>query len=263
MTTPSTTEKDTSSMCDSSADPLHPSQRAWMDSNHADLRARRERSVREQPVSIPLPPEGMWDVFDLQDRGIPPRLHTEFGDPSGSTPNPWKTVEYWPQEHVRAVERSSAAVMEHLARTVKTPELTARAKAERKAERIAKTTSKNAARTAQRQADDALAKEAGHPYGRDAEIRRLATPAARDKAAAGTPIFVRHGDAWKVLMQIDWAETQPGERFSVRTADGRERRVRAVSMQPVGAHNGSLMGLAAVSDTPGPAEQAEIAASNA
>lgn len=119
-------------------------------------------------------------------------------------------------------------------------------------------------RAEQHKADDEVARTAGHPFGKDAEIRRLATPAARDKAADGTPIFVHHEGGWKVLMPYDDAcSRHEGERFPVLKANGMESFQRVRGVTKVGAHNGVLMGLADVDTSPGPQEQAEINAKRA
>lgn len=155
-------------------DSLHPSQRAWIEQNHARARAYRPASQ--------LPPEGMWDASDLQDRGIPRYLHSELGEPLGVTSDMYGEYPYWTEKHVREVEMRNDRVVSHLSTSIKTPETKELAKQLRKQQRIDKQVTRTAARTDQRKADDEMAKAEGHPYGKDAEIRRLATPAARDKA---------------------------------------------------------------------------------
>lgn len=248
-------------------DPLHPSQRVWMDEQSEKYRRQLEWD-RKQGFTITAPPEGYVMKDELWARGWD-GSHTKRYDHLSQQHIVCKQMGFsepcYPRDVMERAETTDVELMTHLAKRISTWETRKIAKDARKQAGIERTKAKNAARTSQRQADDEMAKAAGHPYGKDAIIRKLATPAARDKSATGEPVFVRHDDTWKLLQPsgMAWAAQIDGERFEVKTLNGRNRRVRVTDVQDVGAHNGELMSLCAISDTPGPAEAQRIAEAEA
>lgn len=244
-------------------DPLHASQRAWMEEQSQKYHRGLEWN-RKQGFTITAPPEGYVTKDELWARGWNGG-HTERYNHLSLQHIVCKEMGFsepcYPRAVIERAETTDVELMTHLAKRISTWETRKIAKDARKQAGVEKTKAKNAVRTTQRQADDEMAKAAGHPYGKDAEIRRLATPAARDKAATGEPVIVRHDDTWKVLQPsgMAWASKIDGERFEVATKGGNTRRVRVTDVQDVGAHNGELMSLCTIADTPGPAEAQRIA----